>query len=164
MTETVSVLFVCLGNICRSPTAEGLFRRCVEEAGLADRVRVDSAGTVDFHVGDPPDPRTVAAAARRAADLSGLRARQVSASDFDTFDYVLAMDDSNLRHLRERCPAQRVERLRLFLEFADPPVEEREVPDPYHGGPQGFEYVLDLVEAGARGLLAHLRREHPSLS
>ena len=154
----IRVLFVCMGNICRSPTAEGVFRDLLRQAGLAQQVRTDSAGTHAYHIGEPPDRRTQAAALRRGVDLSDLRARKVTRSDFEHFDYVLAMDVQNHASLRELCPPERADRLRLFLEFADGPV--REVPDPYYGGARGFEQVLDLVEEGARGLLAHIRATH----
>ncbi|QTF94132.1 low molecular weight protein-tyrosine-phosphatase [Halomonas sp. BM-2019] len=150
------VLFVCLGNICRSPTAEGVFRRLLEERGLAHRVEVDSCGIGDWHVGKAPDPRTREAAARRGIDLSGLRARQLADADFAHFDYLLAMDHDNLAAMRARAPVEVDAHLGLFLEFAGLP--DRAVPDPYFGGEQGFEEVLDLVEQGARGLLAELVR------
>ena len=146
------VLFVCMGNICRSLTAEGVFRHLVEKQGLGGQIIVDSAGTHDYHVGDAPDARSQAAAARRGYDLSGLRARQVVRDDFSMFDYVLAMDEANLGLLQQQCPDDCRERLKLFLEFADDGVL-REVPDPYYGGAQGFEQVLDLVEQAAHGLL-----------
>lgn len=146
------VLFVCMGNICRSPTAEGVFRHLVEQQGLAGKIIIDSAGTHDYHIGDAPDARSQAAAARRGYDLSRLRARQVERDDFRKFDYVLAMDEANLELLRQQCPEASRGKLRLFLAFADK-VELREVPDPYYGGAQGFEQVLDLVEHAARGLL-----------
>lgn len=146
------VLFVCMGNICRSPTAEGVFRHLVEQQGLAGQIIVDSAGTHDYHLGDAPDARSQAAAARRGYDLRDLRARQVVRDDFSSFDYVLAMDEANLRLLQQQCPDDCRERLKLFLEFADD-VALREVPDPYYGGAQGFEAVLDLVEHAAHGLL-----------
>lgn len=146
------VLFVCMGNICRSPTAEGVFRHLVEQQGLAGRIMVDSAGTHDYHAGDAPDPRSQAAAARRGYDLSGLRARQVVPDDFSAYHYILAMDKANLRLLQQRCPENCRDRLKLFLEFADDGAL-REVPDPYYGGAQGFEEVLDLVEHAAQGLL-----------
>lgn len=146
------VLFVCMGNICRSPTAEGVFRHLVEEQGLAGKIIIDSAGTHDYHIGDAPDARSQAAAARRGYDLSGLRARQVVRDDFSRFDYVLAMDQANLGLLQQQCPENYRNRLKLFLEFADDGAL-REVPDPYYGGAQGFEQVLDLVENAGRGLL-----------
>lgn len=154
--QAIRVLFVCMGNICRSPTAEGVFRHFVERAGLAGRVASDSAGTHDYHIGDPPDARAQRAAARRGYDLSSLRGRQVSRSDFLMFDYVLAMDEANLRLLERLCPQEHTRKLRLFMEFsADPAM--REVPDPYYGTADGFERVLDLVEQASRGLIEHLR-------
>ena len=155
-----SVLFVCLGNICRSPTAEGVFGRLLEQEGLADRVRVDSAGTGAWHVGEAPDERARAAALERGVDLSALRARQVSADDYLRFDHILAMDEDNLANLTARCPPQQRSKLGLFLEFA-PQADEREVPDPYFGGEDGFGHVLDLIEAASRGLLAHLQGRMP---
>jgi len=151
----ISVLFVCTGNICRSPTAEGVFRHCVEKAGLAARITSDSAGTHDYHIGEPPDPRTLAAARRRGYELGELRARRVRREDFEQFDYVLAMDETHLRQLERLCPREHAHKLKLFLEFGD--RSPREVPDPYYGGPEGFERVLDLVETAAQGLLRHLR-------
>lgn len=151
------VLFVCLGNICRSPTADGVFRELVREAGLAGAVEVDSAGTAAYHTGNPPDPRTVAAAARRGYDLSALRARQAVAADLARFDYVLAMDRSNLANLRAIAPAGGEDRLGLFLAYAANYAED-EVPDPYYSGPDGFELVLDMVEDACRGLLDEVKR------
>lgn len=152
----VSVLFVCLGNICRSPTAEGVFRDLCEREGMAGSVRVDSAGTGAYHIGSPPDERAQAAARKRGVDLSGQRARQVARTDFDAFDYVIAMDRANVSRLHQVCPPDRQDRVRLFLDFApDAPV--REVPDPYYGGGDGFETVLDLIEAASAGLLADIR-------
>ncbi len=153
----VKVLFVCMGNICRSPTAHGVFRELVRQEGLEDAIQIDSAGTHAYHVGNPPDQRAQATARNRGIDLSDLRARQVNPEDFERFDYVLAMDEENLAILRELCPPGREERLRLFLDFA-PQRPEREVPDPYYGGPQGFEHVFDLVEEAARGLLEDIRQ------
>lgn len=154
-TQRLRVLFVCMGNICRSPMAEGAFRHQVEQVGLAERIVCDSAGTHDYHVGDPPDPRAQLAASRRGYDLSTQRARQVKPSDFSEFDYMLAMDEVNLRLLQRLCPPQHAHKLKLYMEFgAD--TEAREVPDPYYGGQQGFEHVLDLVEQAAQGLLRHL--------
>ena len=152
----VSVLFVCMGNICRSPTAEGVFRHLLEQQGMTGQVMTDSAGTHDYHIGAPPDLRAQAAAARRGYDLSALRARQVTAADFERFDYVLAMDEANRLELLALCPEVLHSRLRLFLEFAVD-AERPDVPDPYYGGEQGFEYVLDLAENAARGLLAHIK-------
>lgn len=151
------VLFVCLGNICRSPTAQGVFEKLLADNGLAGRVEVDSAGTHAYHQGEPPDERAQMEAARRGVDLSGQRARAVTEQDFERFDYILAMDGSNLSILQSRCPPQFRQRVRLFLEFAGD-LDETDVPDPYYGGQHGFERVLDLVEAGARGLLADIER------
>lgn len=155
-----SVLFVCMGNICRSPTAEGVFRKVVAERAPPFRVHIDSAGTHAYHVGNAPDPRAVRAAERRGIDLSGQRARRVTVEDFERFDLVLAMDEDNVEALLELCPAERRERVKLLLEFA-PRVGRRDVPDPYYGGSNGFEHVLDLVEEAAMGLLAHLERTAP---
>lgn len=157
--EKVRVLFVCLGNICRSPTAHGVFAHLVEREGLADRIQVDSAGTHAYHIDEPPDPRAQAAAARRGVDLSTLRARRALEQDFQAFDYVVAMDRSNYEHLSKLCPVGSEERLHLFLAFA-PELDEDEVPDPYYGGTAGFERVLDLIERAAEGLLADIRRRH----
>ncbi|MBK8907953.1 MAG: low molecular weight phosphotyrosine protein phosphatase [Rhodospirillales bacterium] len=156
----VNVLFVCLGNICRSPAAEGIFRAMVAEAGLTDRISADSAGTHDYQVGRPPDRRAQTAARRRGIDLSALRARQVDSGDFLTSDLILAMDRNNLRDLEAMCPLSQRHRLGLFLDHA-PSAGRRDVPDPYYGGDDGFEDMLDLVTLGARGLVAELRRELP---
>lgn len=150
----VKVLFICMGNICRSPTAEGVFKRHVIQAGLADLILSDSAGTHDYHSGEPPDRRAQVAARRRGYDIASLRARRVSAEDFARFDLLLAMDEHNLETLKQHCPPEHRYKLRLFLEFAGGAV--REVPDPYYGGPQGFEQVLDLIEDAAQGLLRHI--------
>lgn len=155
----VKVLFVCMGNICRSPTAEAVFRRYVEQAELAAHIHIDSAGTHDYHIGAAPDPRTQQAARQRGYDMSKLRGRQVEAADFARFDYVLAMDMANLSILERLCPHDAQSHLGLFLEFAARHVE-REVPDPYYGGADGFERVLDMVEDAAAGLLQHIRRQH----
>jgi protein-tyrosine phosphatase len=149
---------VCTGNICRSPSAEGLFRHRVEKAGLSDRIKVDSAGTHDYHVGDAPDPRAQQAATRRGYDLSRLRGRQVIRRDFLEFDYVLAMDQHNLKALAPICPKDQAHKLKLFMEFA-PEAEDLEVPDPYYGSEEDFDGVLDRLEAAAEGLLAHLREQ-----
>lgn len=156
---TVHVLFVCLGNICRSPTADGIFRHQIAKAGLSDRIKVDSAGTADWHTGRAPDSRTVTAAQQRGYDLSTLRARKVVADDFEKFDYILAMDNANLNELRALKPSNYSGHLGLFLEFAST-GELREVPDPYYGERDGFELVLDLVEDAANGLLQHIRMQH----
>lgn len=151
------VLFVCLGNICRSPTADGIFRELVTSAKLDQKIMVDSAGTGAWHIGKAPDSRTIAAARTRGYDLSVLRARQVTARDFDEFDYILAMDEANLVDLQQLKPAHFTGHLGLFLEFGAR-GDYREVPDPYYGGSDGFELVLDLVEDAAEGLLKHIRQ------
>jgi len=151
----MKVLFVCLGNICRSPTAEGVFRHKLQEAGLADLIEVDSAGTGDWHIGKAPDNRTRLAAQRRGYDLSALRARQVVADDFARYDLVLAMDNSNLHQLSALRPLASVGELDLFLRRYRLALEE--VPDPYYGGEDGFEHVLDLIEQACDGLLAELK-------
>jgi len=152
---TRRVLFVCLGNICRSPTAEAVFRDLVQREAAGLGIEADSAGTHAYHIGSTPDVRTVAAARRRGFDMSKLRARIVEAADFERFDLLLAMDEQNYRHLLQLAPPDRRDRVRLFLEFA-PDQRRREVPDPYYGGATGFEDVLDLVEEASRGLLAAL--------
>lgn len=154
----IRVLFVCTGNICRSPTAEGVFRRQVEQAGLGRRIEADSAGTRAYHIGEPPDPRTVAAARARGYAIGHLRGRQIGPNDFDRFDLILALDVDHRDELLHIAPPQRRERVRLLLDFA-PESGHRSVPDPYYGGPEGFELVLDLVEAASRGLLAHLQQK-----
>jgi len=153
----VKVLFVCLGNICRSPTADGIFRKLIADAGLDNQVQVDSAGTAGWHIGRAPDARTVAAAKNRGYDLSVLRARQVSKADFAEFDYILAMDNANLSDLKQLKPVNYQGHLGLFLAFSEQ-SHYREVPDPYHGGSEGFELVLDLVEDAAQGLLNDIRK------
>jgi protein-tyrosine phosphatase len=155
----VTVLFVCMGNICRSPTAEAVFRRYVEQAGLLDHIQIDSAGTHDYHIGDAPDARTQRAAKQRGYDMSNLRGRQAEAGDFTRFDYVLAMDEANLDILQRLRPRDAQSHLGLFLQFAER-HSEREVPDPYYGGADDFERVLDMVEDAANGLLQHVRRRH----
>jgi len=151
----VSVLFVCMGNICRSPTAQGVFEYLAAARGLDDRIVADSAGTHAYHVGEPPDGRSAAAARRRGIDLSAQRARRVADEDFARFDLVVAMDRDNLQALRARCPYELADRLHLMLSFAaDAGVTD--VPDPYYGGASGFEQVLDLVEQAADGLLDRL--------
>lgn len=156
----IGVLFVCTGNICRSPTAEGQFRAAVRAAGLDGRFTIDSAATHDYHIGKGPDARTVQAARRRGLDLAPLRARQVGVEDFAAFDYVVAMDRGHLEILTALAPPGAGHRISLFLDHA-PSCGLRDVPDPYYGGPDGFETVLDLVETGCAGLLAHIRRTAP---
>lgn len=150
------ILFVCLGNICRSPSAEGIMRLRLAEAGLADAVTVDSCGTGDWHVGKAPDARAQAAARRRGIELGSLRARQLEAADFERFDYLLAMDDDNLANLEAMRPADCSAHVGLLLDFAGQPG--RAVPDPYYGGEQGFDGVLDLLERAADGLIDHLQQ------
>jgi protein-tyrosine phosphatase len=148
------VLFVCTGNICRSPTAEGVFRTFLLKELLQEEIHVESAGTHDYHVGEPPDRRAMAHALKRGYDLSAQRARQLCAGDFEQFDLLLAMDAGHLEIMRKQCPPAHRHKLRLFLEFG---AGSGDVPDPYYGGPEGFERVLDMVEAACRGLLAHAR-------
>jgi protein-tyrosine phosphatase len=146
------ILFVCMGNICRSPSAEGVFRKLVGERRPDLVLEIDSAGTHGYHTGHPPDRRSIEAAARRGVDLSDLRARTVTQDDFDRFDLILAMDRDNLALLHQRAPAVHRKRVRLLMEFA-PDAATREVPDPYYGGANGFEEVLDLLEEATEGLL-----------
>lgn len=148
------VLFVCLGNICRSPTAEGIFRRALEDVGMSEHVAIDSCGIGNWHVGKAPDPRAQAAAARRGVDLSRLRARQLTAEDFLSADYVLGMDRDNLHAMQALKPVGSQAHVGLFLDFAGTPGAE--VPDPYYGGEQGFDTVLDMIESALRGLVEHL--------
>lgn len=153
----MKILFVCLGNICRSPSAEGVFRRALEQAGMADEVLVDSCGVGSWHIGKAPDPRAQQAALLRGLDISGLRARQLQQQDFTEFDYVLGMDQDNLRAMRELQPANSKAHVGLFLAFSGTPGGE--VPDPYYGGEEGFENVLNMIEAASDGLVQHLKRE-----
>lgn len=155
----VRVLFVCMGNFCRSPTAQGVFLRVLEQHALTSHVEVESAGTHAYHVGEAPDPRSQAASLRRGIDLSGLRGRRIQPQDFVRCDYILAMDKQNLLALQQMCPPEHAHKLRLLLDFA-PELGLREVPDPYYGGPKGFEHVMDLIEAACEGLLQHIRRHH----
>lgn len=151
----MKVLFVCLGNICRSPTAEGVFRHYVEQAGLSDKITIDSAGTSDWHLGKTPDPRTVAAAAQRGYDVSTLRGRQVTAEDFAEFDLILAMDKSNLSNLQAIQPAASKAEPALYLPRFG--ISPDEVPDPYYGGEDGFELVLDMLEHASQVLLDEIK-------
>jgi len=155
---TIHVLLVCLGNICRSPTAHGVLEKAIQDGGLEDSVKVDSAGTGDWHVGNPPDPRAIAAARTRGYAIDQLVARQVSQDDFLHFDYILCMDRTNLSALRELCPPAHSNKVRLLLDFAD--CSHDTVPDPYYGGKQGFDLVLDLLEQACAGLMQHLWQEH----
>ena len=150
----VKVLFVCMGNICRSPTAEGVFLHKVEQANLGDQISIDSAGTHAYHVGNPPDGRAQSTALKRDIDLSNQRARRVSSEDFMAFDFVIAMDESNKDDLLSICPAGYEDRVHLFLDFAE--CDETEVPDPYYGQGRGFEIVLNLIEEASDGLLKQI--------
>jgi len=154
----VNILFVCMGNICRSPTAEGVFRHKVIDAGLEDQIHIDSAGTIAYHIGNPPDPRAQEAALKRGIDLSTQRARKVTSHDFEEFDFVIAMDSDNYYELEAICPAGHEDRLHMFLKFAQN-CRETDVPDPYYGGGNGFEVVLDLIEDASEGLLIHLQEQ-----
>ena len=154
----IRVLFVCAGNICRSPTAEGVIRRLLQEEKLDDRIEVDSAGMQGYHVGEAPDRRAQRAAAKRGYDLSGLRARQVGTEDFLCFDLVLAMDRSCLAALKRLCPAERSEQLGLFMDYAKA-FDDDEVPDPYYGSGEGFDLVIDMIVDAARGLVATLKQD-----
>lgn len=158
----IQVLFVCLGNICRSPTAEGVFRELVRREDLGDAIRTDSCGTSDWHIGEAPDTRARAEAKRRGVDLDDLRGRQIAAADFAAFDYIMAMDNNNLTKLQTLAPASLAPKISLFLDFA-PGLDLREVPDPYYGGDNGFSDVFDMIESASRGLLAHIRTNHPEI-
>lgn len=154
------VLFVCMGNICRSPTAEAVFRHQVEAAGLENEIYIDSAGTHDYHIGEPPDERAQKAAAKRGYGTSGLRARQVDEKDFEEFHYILAMDRGNLAVLQRECPPEYKHKLGLLMQYSRKfSTGSREVPDPYFGGQQGFEHVLNLVEEAGRELLKRIQNE-----
>jgi low molecular weight protein-tyrosine phosphatase len=150
----VKILFVCLGNICRSPTAHGVFQSMVDNQGLSEQFVIDSAGTAAWHIGKAPDTRSQYFAKQRAYDLSSLQARQVASTDYEQFDLILAMDESNLEKLRSACPKQHLSKLKLFLDYSE--CQESEVPDPYYGGDSGFDHVLDLVESASEGLLRSL--------
>lgn len=157
--EPVKVLFVCMGNICRSPTAEGVFRKLVVDNALESVIHIDSSGTHAYHVGEPPDRRAQEAARERDIDLSALRGRQFSSTDFANFDYILAMDRSNFKDIRAQFSGEGQARVYLFMDFAKS-YSESEVPDPYYGGAHGFERVLDMVEEASRGLLKYIRKKH----
>ena len=157
--KQVKVLFVCMGNICRSPTAEGVFTKLVQDQNLTDVIEIDSAGTHAYHVGEAPDPRSQKTALKRGIDLSSLRARRAVSADFEKYDYVLAMDRENQRGLEAICPIGQEYKLQLFLSYA-PNLEHEEVPDPYYGGPHGFERVLDMIEEASHGLLQDIQLRH----
>lgn len=154
--EKIKVLFVCMGNICRSPTAEGVFTKLVKDHHLETRFAIDSAGTHAYHVGNEPDLRSQSAARERGIDLSTLRARKVNYGDFEEFDFILAMDDENYSILINACPEQHKTKVKYFLDYA-PHLKEREVPDPYYGGAYGFERVLDMIEEASVGFLKAIR-------
>lgn len=154
--SSLSILFVCMGNICRSPTAHGVFRHKVAQAGLAEVVRVDSAGTHNYHPGSAPDDRSISHALKRGYDLQDLRARQITDLDFDAHDLVLAMDWDNLALVQHQCPPQHQRKVKRFIEFCLE-LNAQEVPDPYYGGASGFEHVLDVVEDASNGLLVHVQ-------
>ena len=156
--KNYAVLFVCLGNICRSPTAYGVFRHMVAGHGLAGAVTVDSAGTSNYHPNSPPDVRSQAHAAKRGYDLSDLKARQIRAADFETFDLILVMDWDNLKQVKQTCPPKHQHKVRRYSEFCLK-LESPVVPDPYFGGVEGFERVLDLVEDASEGLLRYVRAQ-----
>jgi protein-tyrosine phosphatase len=159
LNNKINVLFVCMGNICRSPTADAVFKHLVAEAGLDQRIASDSAGTHAYHIGDPPDARAQRHAAKRGYDLSQLRARRVLKTDFERFDYLLAMDEKNLSLLARDCPAEHVAKLALFMRYSAK-SEAIAILDPYYGGAQGFERALDMVEDAAQGLLRHIRARY----
>ncbi|HHH38228.1 MAG TPA: low molecular weight phosphotyrosine protein phosphatase [Sedimenticola sp.] len=148
-----------MGNICRSPTAQGVFSTLLEQEGLTDLIEVDSAGTHAYHVGEPPDPRAQETASRHGVDLSMQRARRARSEDFMAFDYIVAMDQDNYHHLSAICPEGLEEKIHLLMDYA-PEFRTREVPDPYYGGGSGFERVFDMVEAAAAGLLQEIKRKH----
>lgn len=158
-SSKVKILFVCMGNICRSPTAHGVFRHLVREAGLEPLIEIDSAGTHGYHVGEPPDDRACKTALARGVEIADLRARRAEPEDFVYYDLVLAMDQDNYHSLSRICPPGMERKLSLFLDFA-PELRRREVPDPYYGGAQGFDQVFDMVEAAARGLLDDITRRY----
>jgi len=151
---TTRILFICLGNICRSPMAEGAFRAAAGESGLGDTLVADSAGIGSWHVGNPPDARAIASAGRRGIDISGQRARQIEAEDFTTHDLIVAMDGANIERLRALAPADATVEIARFMAYAGRP--EADVPDPYYGDSADFEFALDLIEEASRGLAAHI--------
>jgi len=157
--KKIKVLFVCMGNICRSPTAEGVFRHLVRQENLEHLIETDSSGTHAYHVGEPPDHRAQTTAVNRGIDLSDLRARRATSADFEEFDYVLAMDKDNYAILKSILPAGYESRLKMFLSYA-PELKIKEVPDPYYGGDKGFDDVFDMVEVASLGLLSDIKSKH----
>ena len=153
--KNISVVFVCMGNICRSPTAEGVFRHVVKKRNLQDQIKIDSAGTHAYHIGEPPDSRSQATAKSQGVDLSAQRARKVEADDFERFDYVIAMDRSNYENLKELASQNQQEKLHLFMDFTSE-WDNTEVPDPYYGGSDGFKNVFDMVKSASEGLLGNI--------
>lgn len=154
--QSQSVLFVCLGNICRSPTAHAVFRQKVQDTKLS--IEIDSAGTAGYHEGAKPDKRSIKHGKKRGYDFSNLAARAVKSSDFEHYDYILAMDAQNYKDLMKKCPSDFQHKVHLFLDFANNYPNQNEVPDPYYGGEKGFEFVLDLVEDASDGLIKHLEK------
>jgi protein-tyrosine phosphatase len=155
--DKVRVLFVCMGNICRSPTAHGVFRHLIDSRNLSDWIEIDSAGTHAYHIGEPPDQRAQSTASQRGVQLDDLRARRVAERDFDSFDYILAMDEDNYANLMSLCPEHARDKVYLFLSFA-PHLKRREVPDPYYGGLKGFENVFAMIEDASNGLLQDIEK------
>ena len=155
----LGVLFVCLGNICRSPTSEGVFRQRLAESGLVFKVKIDSAGTAGYHIGQPPDSRAITAAAKRGINLKDLRARRISQSDFDTFNYIIAMDHQNHSDLKYFAPTKYSGRICLFMDFAEN-WKESEIPDPYYGGVHGFERVFDMIDDASAGLINDIKKTY----
>ncbi|MEA3404821.1 MAG: low molecular weight protein-tyrosine-phosphatase [Pseudomonadota bacterium] len=161
MSKKVKVLFVCLGNICRSPTAHAVFRQLVREQNLEEFIEIDSAGTAAFHIGKSPDERSTQVARGRGIEMKDLRARKVDFGDFIVYDYILAMDESNYSNLRDLALPEHFDKISMFLDFAED-WEDREVPDPYYGGPEGFDRVFDMVTDASEGLLRHIQERHLS--
>lgn len=157
MSKSTSVLFVCTGNICRSPTAEGIFRDRVERAGASDKFIIDSAGTGDWHVGNPPDPRSITTAMKRGVDISGLRARQLGREDYQKFDYIIALDETHHDHMQQHKPESASSRISLLMHHAEVRAWN-DVPDPYYGDQEQFDIAYDLIEAGIDGLFATLNK------
>jgi protein-tyrosine phosphatase len=157
--KKIRVIFTCMGNICRSPLAHGVFESMVAEAGLPDRIEVESSGTHSYHVGNQPVPRSIEVAARHGIDLTSQRARQFIASDLAEFDYILAMDSDNYQGIMAHAKSGEGDNVTLFLQFA-PEIKRREVPDPYYGGDRGFDDVYELVKTASRGLLEEIRSKH----